>query len=145
MGLINPAMVVFFKDYVFTLRTFPQVWRLVTSFILTGPKFGLLMDPYFLFTYGSSLETASAAFSQPGDFFVYLVFVAAVILVSLHLLHKLSFVYAFRTPRNICPYSNYSNCHGSWKRGRSPLHCAAIIIRNLSRLSVECGHGGMPH
>ncbi|KAF2484564.1 Der1-like family-domain-containing protein [Neohortaea acidophila] len=81
MGLINPAMVVFFKDYVFTLRTFPQVWRLVTSFILTGPKFGLLMDPYFLFTYGSSLETASAAFSQPGDFFVYLVFVAAVILV----------------------------------------------------------------
>lgn len=35
-----------------------------------------------VYRYGSSLETGSARFSQPGDFFVYLVFVASVILVS---------------------------------------------------------------
>lgn len=38
--------------------------------------------PPAVYLYGSSLETGSARFSQPGDFFVYLVFVASVIMVS---------------------------------------------------------------
>lgn len=25
----------------------PELWRLVSPFLITGPKFGLLMDPYF--------------------------------------------------------------------------------------------------
>jgi Derlin-2/3 len=25
----------------------PQIWRVVTPFLITGPKFGILMDPYF--------------------------------------------------------------------------------------------------
>jgi len=41
----------------------------------------MLMDPYFLYTYGSALEMTSAAFSAPGDFFMYLLCVAAIILV----------------------------------------------------------------
>lgn len=40
------------------------------------------MDPYFLYQYGSQLETGSARFSDPGSFFVYIVFVGAVIMVS---------------------------------------------------------------
>ena len=25
----------------------PEIWRVVTPFFVTGPKFGILMDPYF--------------------------------------------------------------------------------------------------
>lgn len=35
-----------------------------------------------VFTYGSQLESKSARMSQPGDFFVYLIFVGISILVS---------------------------------------------------------------
>jgi len=38
------------------------------------------MDPYFLFTYASQLETGSPRFTQPGDFFFYVLFVCSVIL-----------------------------------------------------------------
>lgn len=82
MGLIEPYLVVFIRQHVFTITKVPQLWRLVTGFILTGPKLGMILDPYFLYTYGSALETEAARFSQPGDFFVYLIFVALVILVS---------------------------------------------------------------
>ena len=41
----------------------------------------LLFDPYFLWTYGSSLETESPRFTRKGDFFLYVVFVEAVIVV----------------------------------------------------------------
>lgn len=36
-----------------------------------------------VYTYGSKLETQSARFSGPGDFFTYLIFVATTIMVSL--------------------------------------------------------------
>ncbi|KAB8289960.1 hypothetical protein EYC80_010287 [Monilinia laxa] len=58
----------------------PQLWRLLTSFLITGPDLGMLFDTYFLYTYGSKLETASPKFSKPGDFFTYVLFVCAVIL-----------------------------------------------------------------
>jgi len=107
MGLINPYYVVFLRDRIFSLL--PEIWRLVTPFILTGPKLGLLMDPYFLYTYGSQLETEASRFTQPGDFFVYLVFVCAVILVSLltssPLLSFPNVLHTFIKPRNICPRS----------------------------------------
>ncbi|TVY67402.1 Derlin-1 [Lachnellula suecica] len=57
----------------------PQIWRLLTSFLMTSPKFGIIFDTYFLYTYGSKLETASPKFSQPGDFFTYILFVCATI------------------------------------------------------------------
>ncbi|KAI9646410.1 hypothetical protein NHQ30_004402 [Ciborinia camelliae] len=58
----------------------PQLWRIVTSFLITGPDFGILFDTYFLYTYGSKLETASPKFSQPGDFLTYILFVCMTIL-----------------------------------------------------------------
>lgn len=132
MGLISPYYVFFVKDYIFTIRRFPQIWRCLTTFILTGPKIGLILDPYFLYTYGSRLETTSPAFSQPGDFFVYLVFVALVILVSLlyAIVFRLLYTSFSSKPRISARTVRFSNCHGSWKRGRLPLHCAAIVIRN---------------
>lgn len=79
---LDPIYVAFFSQTIFTVRQIPQIWRLVTSFLVTGPKFGLLMDPYFLFTYGSGLEQGSPRFTEPGSFFIYNVFVMSVILVS---------------------------------------------------------------
>jgi len=78
-GLINLSTYVFYSPYVFTLKTLPQVWRIFTAFLITKPKFGILLDPYFLYQYGSGLERESSRFSQPGDFFVYTAFVASVI------------------------------------------------------------------
>ncbi|KAK3717258.1 hypothetical protein LTR37_005967 [Vermiconidia calcicola] len=81
MGIPDFYWLLFTKDYVFTVRTFPQVWRLVTNFLITGPKLGMILDPYFLYTYCSSLEMTASRFSQPGDFLVYLVFVNLIILL----------------------------------------------------------------
>jgi hypothetical protein len=82
---------VFFKDYIFTTKIFPQLWRPLTAFLITKPKFAILLDPYFCYQYGSGLERESPRFSQPGDFFTYTAFCATVIVVSntLFLTHTL--------------------------------------------------------
>lgn len=81
-GFLHAYHVVFLRESIFTVSRLPQLWRLVSPFLLTGPKFGLLMDPYFLYTYGSGLERGSPRFTELGSFFVYNVFVMAFILVS---------------------------------------------------------------
>ncbi|KAF2474103.1 DER1-domain-containing protein [Lindgomyces ingoldianus] len=78
-GMIDLMNYVFIKEYIITTQVVPQIWRLFTAFMITKPKFGILLDPYFLYQYGSGLETESSRFSQPGDFFVYTMFVGAVI------------------------------------------------------------------
>ncbi|SZE99837.1 unnamed protein product [Blumeria hordei] len=57
----------------------PQLWRLVTPFLITGKELGIIFDTYFLYQYGSKLETSSPKFSQPGDFATYILFVSSVI------------------------------------------------------------------
>ena len=32
----------------------PELWRLITAFLISGPKLGIIMDPYFR-TYGDEL------------------------------------------------------------------------------------------
>lgn len=81
-GIISLYPYVFVSHYVFTVKMLPQVWRIFTAFLITKPKFGILMDPFFLYQYGSGLERESSRFTQPGDFFVYTVFVGGVIAVS---------------------------------------------------------------
>lgn len=81
-GLISLYTYIFVSHYVFTVKMVPQIWRAVTGFLITKPKFGILMDPFFLYQYGSGLERESSRFSQPGDFFVYTAFVGSVIVVS---------------------------------------------------------------
>ena len=82
MGLIDFSLLLFAPSLILTFRRIPQLWRVVTTFLLTGPKLGMILDPYFLYKYGSALETTAVRFSGPGDFFVYLVFVCTIILVS---------------------------------------------------------------
>ena len=86
-GIISLYQYIFASQYVFTTKMFPQLWRIFTAFLITKPKFAILLDPYFLYQYGSGLERESSRFSQPGDFLTYTVFVGGVIVVSpcLHL------------------------------------------------------------
>lgn len=82
-GIISPYPVLFVPEKLLQLPPkIPEIWRLITPFLITGPKFGLLMDTYFLYTYCSGLETGSPRFSEPGSFFVYLMFIMGVIVVS---------------------------------------------------------------
>jgi len=58
----------------------PEIWRIFTSFLLTRPKISIIFDPFFIWKYGSVLETECIGFANPGDFFIYIIFVGAVIL-----------------------------------------------------------------
>ena len=44
--LLNGQYVIFYLPWVF-MKFPPQLWRIVTSFWLTGPGLGILFDPYF--------------------------------------------------------------------------------------------------
>ncbi|KAI9782028.1 MAG: hypothetical protein M1816_002137 [Peltula sp. TS41687] len=78
--ILSARYIIYYTPWLFKLP--PDLWRLVTPFLLTEPGLSIILDTYFLYTYGSSLETESPRFSQPGDFFTYLIFVGAVILIA---------------------------------------------------------------
>ncbi|KAF8460385.1 Der1-like family-domain-containing protein [Kalaharituber pfeilii] len=80
-GVINPRYVVFYWPYIY--RFPPDLWRLVSPFLLTGPKMGIIMDTFFLYRDASECERR---FVRTGDFFVFTVFVGAVILLLNHFL-----------------------------------------------------------
>lgn len=85
-GIISLYQYIFASHMVFTMKFVPQIWRVFTAFLITKPKFAILLDPYFLYQYGSAIERESSRFAQPGDFFVYTMFVGSVIVVSICLL-----------------------------------------------------------
>ncbi|OOF92259.1 hypothetical protein ASPCADRAFT_153828 [Aspergillus carbonarius ITEM 5010] len=79
-GILSGYYVLFLRHLVF--KSIPDLWRLFSPFMITGPGLSLIIDLYFMFTYGSRLETVSPRFSPPGDFFTYLIFVAFTITVT---------------------------------------------------------------
>ncbi|PGH05962.1 hypothetical protein AJ79_06651 [Helicocarpus griseus UAMH5409] len=79
-GLISPLKVLFHIPWIF--KIFPEVWRLITPFLLTGGGLDFVFDLYFLYKYGSELERDSPRFTVPGDFFTYVIFVGSVITLS---------------------------------------------------------------
>lgn len=96
-GLVNGYRVLFHLPWLVKFPV-PQLWRLITPFLLTGNGFSALWDLYMFWTYATGLELNSPRFTQPGDFCTYVIFVATTILVSsptLHIVHC--------TPRIICP------------------------------------------
>lgn len=151
MELISAYYVAWITDHVFTWRALPEVWRFVTPFFITGPKFGLLMDPYFLWTYASQLELEATRFSQPGDFFTYITFVCSVIMVSdVPLLrsinaHKyLFFLYlSLLHPPPLLPFQLIlAETVPKWEE-YYPCTVWALVIRKIIRAFGECGHGGI--
>lgn len=126
-GIIDLTHFIFASQAIFTMRILPQIWRIFTAFLITKPKFAILLDPYFLYQYGSGLERESPRFAQPGDFATYTAFVGGVIVVSgiaFLLLDTTSATFdasctsistfgamtaRLRPPRNICPPSHCSS------------------------------------
>ena len=120
-GMISLQQYVFVSQLVFTVKMVPQVWRLFTAFLITKPQFGIILDPYFLYRYGSELERESARFAQPGDFFTYTMFVGSAIVVSL----SLSVLFVMPSPRIICPPSLTQWLKRFLEpRKSTPAHCA---------------------
>jgi hypothetical protein len=118
-GMLPGYYVIWHTPYI--LQFPPQIWRFVTSFLITGKDLSIIFDTYFrkdhlgvvrhasmwlmsatVYTYGSKLETASPRFSQPGDFMTYLLFVCFTILVGIW---SLWFAFISLAPHIICPHS----------------------------------------
>jgi membrane associated rhomboid family serine protease len=119
-GIIGLGQYIFASQYVFTAKMFPQLWRIFTAFLITKPKFAILLDPYFLYQYGSAIERESSRFSQPGDFFTYTMFVGSLIVVS--------FPFGSRD----CTYTNTRRIDTSVcdsDHGQPPLTSARTAIR----------------
>ena len=141
MGFVDLYYSVFLSYKLLTYKALPEIWRLVTPFLITGPQLGLILDPYFLYTYGSQLELECARFSQPGDFFVYIMFVCTTILVSPTLRHGsrlllLSFPYrTIHTSPNktsyICPANLQMVVAVPGNEGDYPCTVQASVIRKI--------------
>ncbi|KAL7625230.1 hypothetical protein AAE478_004445 [Parahypoxylon ruwenzoriense] len=70
----------FFFHYSLLFKFPPAVYRLVTSFLLTGDGLSVLFDTYFVFTYLSQLEKNSSKFPKKEDLIWYLMFTGSVII-----------------------------------------------------------------
>jgi hypothetical protein len=57
-GMINLMSYVFIKQYIFTVTMLPQVWRLVTAFLITGPGISILFDSYFCRLYSAAARSS---------------------------------------------------------------------------------------
>ncbi|QUC19477.1 uncharacterized protein UV8b_03718 [Ustilaginoidea virens] len=77
---VVPANYLIFHQY-FLLKFPPQIWRLVTAFLITRPGLGLLFDTYFLYSYLSQMEVGNPRFPRKEDLIWYLLFVCGTILI----------------------------------------------------------------
>ena len=73
----------FYFDWHLLVQLPPGLFRLVTSFLLTGPQISVLFDTYFVSTYMSQLERGNSKFSRREDLVWYLMVVGALIIVGL--------------------------------------------------------------
>ncbi|KAK4246293.1 Der1-like family-domain-containing protein [Corynascus novoguineensis] len=78
-GFVSYAWFYFTEDRL--LRFPPEIWRLATNFFLSGPKLGIIMDPYFAYQYLKQLEVASPRFPRKEDVLWYLITVGSFIIL----------------------------------------------------------------
>jgi Derlin-2/3 len=81
MGLLSGYRVIYHTYYIF--KILPELWRVPTSFLLTGSGLSMVFDTYFLYRYLSELEVSNRRFPRREDLIWYLICVCAGILVSL--------------------------------------------------------------
>ncbi|KAK5660136.1 hypothetical protein OQA88_13605 [Cercophora sp. LCS_1] len=60
----------------------PEIWRLVTTFLISMPRQGLIFDPYFIYQYLKQLETGNPKFNRKEDVAWYLITVCGMILLA---------------------------------------------------------------
>jgi hypothetical protein len=65
------------------------------------------MDPFFIWSYGVPLETASSRFNS-ASFFTYIVFVCSVVIVSISPISRLSFVLSLHHNLTYLPVQPFS-------------------------------------
>ncbi|KAI4592555.1 hypothetical protein KJ359_011137 [Pestalotiopsis sp. 9143b] len=70
----------FWFHWRFLFKFPPAVYRLVTSFLITGPQIGVLLDTYFVYSYLSQLEKSNSKFTRKEDLIWYLMVVGSVII-----------------------------------------------------------------
>lgn len=98
-----------------------------------------------MWTYSSGLEKESGRFSEPGEFFTYIIFLGVVILVSrIHLLfcnvdRSSMSVLLYSEPRNICPPSLHLAAAVPGNEEDYPCISRKPIIRNQSLQGPTCG------
>jgi Derlin-2/3 len=81
MGMLSGDF--FLYDFQYLARIPPQVWRLVTCFLITFPNLGVLFDTFHMYMYMSQLEKGHPRLSRREDLVWYLTFVCGTILVGL--------------------------------------------------------------
>ncbi|KAH7318580.1 centromere/microtubule-binding protein cbf5 [Stachybotrys elegans] len=90
-GLLSGRLLIHHPYYLWQLP--PQVWRLVTSFLITEPQLGIIFDTYFVYQYLGQMEMGMGArFARREDVLWYLMVVGSFILT---LNHILGFGYSF--------------------------------------------------
>lgn len=120
----------FYYQHALLFQIPPQIWRLATTWLLSGGNISIILDPYFVYMYLSQMETSSPRFTKKEDVVWYLMFVGTLIIVSNALIRvshgagccilsllfpSILSVSKICTPQNICPDSARSYCyHGSW-------------------------------
>lgn len=148
MGIIPYAWIYF--HYLELFRLPPHIWRPVTSFFLTSPQLGIVMDTYFVFQYASQLETSHPKFGRKEDFLWYLVFCGTVIIVRpppRRILDPFCFVLVKPQLHTsyICPDSEVPLLLSRFleRREITPALRPVRHSQYLVRAGPRCGHGGM--
>ena len=99
-GMLSGTYIIFHQYFLWKFP--PQIWRLFTAFLLTGPQLGLLFDAYFSYQYLSQLERGR--YSKKEDLLWYLTFICGTILVSRRDAYISTMCFR-NTPQHICPDS----------------------------------------
>ncbi|TPX09674.1 uncharacterized protein E0L32_009147 [Thyridium curvatum] len=77
-GLLSGSW--FYHHYMLLFTVPPHLWRPVANFLISGPKLGVILDPYFLYSYLSQMEMSNPRFPRREDCVWYLIFVCSLIL-----------------------------------------------------------------
>jgi hypothetical protein len=104
-GILPGYLLVYHPYYLWKIP--PEVWRIVTAFLITGDGLSMLFDTYFLYQYLSQLELGNTRFPRKEDVLWYLMFVSGTILVGLDVLfHSIHICICLSaSPSYICPGS----------------------------------------
>jgi hypothetical protein len=144
VGLVSAYSVVHHPSYLWMIP--PQIWRLVTCFLIELHPINLLMNSFFLYRYCVSLEMGNSRFPRKVDLVYYILFVCSVILVSfcLHtraLLH--SYVPFSKHPSYICPDSALPLQLSRFLEMRKITPALRTAHHSHFRVGLRCRHGGM--
>ena len=139
-GLVSGYRVMFYLPYLWKFP-FPELWRLITPFLLTGGGFNALWDIYMFWTYATQLELNSPRFTQPGDFATYVGFIAISILVSPSL-SIVDPVCPYTSP--FCPFRNLCLIRFLVSEEDYPCVTYCPVIRKIPKGFMWRRHGGGP-